>query len=294
VSIEAARSNWSNESSLSFAGAGSLWKAPLVLDDQSLYFVPSPFFVANMFGDGAYFELFDGYGNRNTAFSTLYGHFFQDYVEDRFQAGYRNRDDARVWADINYPGGRSSDVIISEGQHVIFVEVVAKRMQLVGSVLQLSQEAIMDDLRRGVIEKLEQLSENIDAFREGRLLPDLARPSGQRLYPMLVAPRQWPRIFVLLDLLTTTPYDQLLQHCEPLEMLDVGEVEGLEGRLTQGLRLGELLDRKNHSTPQNRAMSLHNYLTIMEPGTFSIGWSPTRERGGEIARSLMDLAASWA
>lgn len=293
VSIHKARTAWARETSLSFAGAGPLWKRPLVADQDGLIFVPSPFFVGNLLGDGTYFELFDGYGDRNTEFSTLYGHFFQDYVEDRLRNGYAGRTDARLWADIPFANGRSSDVIISEGKHVIFVEVVAKRMQLVGSVLRLSESAIADDLLMGVIKKLQQLQDNINAFRSGALLPEIPRVEGQRLYPVLVAPREWPRLYVLMHLLGTEPHLNLLINCEPVELLDVGEVEDLEGRIRSGLRLAELLDRKNHSTAQNRAISLHNYLTVVEPGTFPVLRSPTRERGGDVAKRLMDLAATW-
>ena len=293
VTIGTARADWVKESSLSLAGAGPLWKRPMVEDEEKLLFIPSPFFVANMLGDGAYFQLFDGYGDRNIQFSTLYGHFFQDYVEDRFRSGYVGRPEADIWADISYPGGQSSDVIISEAGHVIFVEVVAKRMQLIGSVLRLDEKKIADDLRAGVIEKLQQLQDNISAFRDKTLLPEIERPPGQRIYPVLVAPREWPRIYVLLHLLREELYANLFADCEPVELLDVGEIEDLEGRLVQGLRLAELLDRKNKSTPQNRALSLHNYLTNVEPGTCPIKRSPMRARGGELAKGLMEIARGW-
>ncbi len=293
VSLAKARSDWTSETSLSFAGAGPLWKKPMVEDDDGLLFMPSPFFVANMLGDGAYFELFDGYGDRNTQFSTLYGHFFQDYIEDRFRSGYEGRPEVAIWADVPYPGGDSSDVIISEAGHVIFIEVVAKRMQLVGSVLRLDEKAIADDLRLGVIEKLEQLRDNIAAFRKGTLLPEIDRVPGQRIYPVLVAPREWPRIYLLLHLLKEAPYAELFVDCEPVEFLDVGEVESLEARLQLGMRLAELLDRKNKSTPQNRALSLHNYLTVVEPGTYPIRTTPIREKGGDLAKKLMEIATSW-
>jgi hypothetical protein len=293
VSMVEARNEWATQASLSFAGAESLWKTPLVLDDDDLLFMPSPFFVANMLGDGAYFELFDGYGERNTAFSTLYGHFFQDYVEDRFRAGYSGRSDVQVWTDVTYENGRSSDVIVNEAGHVIFVEVVAKRMQLVGSVLRLSETTIADDLRMGVTEKLGQLQDSIDAFRANKLLPEIPRVAGQRVYPVLVAPREWPRMYVLLHLLKTQPFDQLFPDCEPVELLDVGEVEDLEGRLNLGLSLAHLLDRKNRSASFNRAISMHNYLTVVEPGTYPIERSPTRVKGGELAKSLIELAQTW-
>jgi hypothetical protein len=64
--------------------------------------------------------------------------------------------------------------------------------------------------------------------------------------------------------------------CEPVELLDVGEVEDLEGRLNPGLRFAELLDRKNKSTPQNRALSLHNYLTVVGRPSSPVGCGQSR------------------
>lgn len=294
TAMAAARASWSVQKSLSLAGAGPIWKTPMVRDDDDLLFLPSPFFVSNMLGDGTYFELFDGYKDRNTVFSTFFGHFFQDYVEDRFRRGYAARPNVGLWADEPYSGGRSSDVIILEGNDVIFVEVVAKRMQLVGSVLQLDQNKIMRDLRLGVIEKLQQLQENINAFRGGTLLPEITRVQHQKLYPILVAPREWPRMYVLSYLLNTAPLAGLLADCEPIELLDVAEVEDLEGRLALGLSLAQLLKRKNKSSLQNRVLSMHNYLTVVEPGTYPITRSPTRVKGDELALQLIELAKTWA
>jgi hypothetical protein len=89
------------------------------------------------------------------------------------------------------------------------------------------------------------------------------------------------------------PYGKLLTESEPVEFLNIGEVEDLEGRLLVGLRLAELLDRKNRTTPGNRALSLWNFLVLMEPGTCPIDSVPTRIKGQALAHSLIELARSW-
>jgi hypothetical protein len=294
VELEAVCTDWKKTTSLSFAGAGPLWNKPLVHGDDDLHFIPSPFFLANMFGDGAYFELFDGYGNENEKFSTLFGHFFQDYVEDRFRAGYKGRDNVEIWCDIPYPGGQSTDVIVNEAGDILFIEVVAKRMQLLGSILHLDEESIAKDLLRGVLIKIKQLHANIAAFNKKTLLPDVSRPTGQRIFPILVSPNEWPRIHLLKNVLTQEPFASFLPDCEPLEFLDAGEVEDLEGRLQAGLSLSHLLDRKNRGpSPQHRVWSMHNYLTLAEPGTYGGITPPARERGREIIHSLAKLGVSW-
>jgi hypothetical protein len=40
-------------------------------------------------------------------------------------------------------------------------------------------------------------------------------------------------------------------------------------------------------------MSLHNYLIYVKPGTLPAGMSPTRERGSEVARGIIELAQTW-
>jgi hypothetical protein len=67
----------------------------------------------------------------------------------------------------------------------------------------------------------------------------------------------------------------------------------LEIGLRKGMSLCDLLDRKNRSTPEFRMMSMHNYLIYGEPGTIPNDPSPSRERGGAIAREVISLARSW-
>ena len=302
VAISTARAQWQEESSLSIAGAGALWRHPIVEADDGRFFIPSPLFILNAMSDGAYFVLFNGYGDdakddsKKLQFSQFYGEFFEDYVVGRITSGYANRVDVSlVSREIEYaPGVLSTDLFVAEANDVLFIEVVKKRMSLIGSVLRLNDETIRRDLEAGVLDKARQLHRNVEDFRSGKLFPDVPRPRGQRIFPILVAPEDWPRIYVLTDLFEKVRRDQgLLANAEPIELLDASEVEALEPVLRRGLRLGELLDRKNKGDASNRLMSLHNYELLVEPGTYGSEMTPTRERGGRVAQQIIELVKSW-
>lgn len=97
----------------------------------------------------------------------------------------------------------------------------------------------------------------------------MPRPDGQRLYPLIVSPQDWPRITIISDTLPRLQEQEVL----------LTEVEPL--------------DRKNRSIPAHRMMSLNNYLIFVEPGTGVKGLSPARARGSEVAKDIMKLYESW-
>jgi hypothetical protein len=297
--------------SLSFAAAGSLWTRPVVQAEDGRYFVPSPALVANLMGDGAYFLLADGYAEedkrdgvmRRGRFTSYYGEFFQDYVTDLFRRSYDGRADSKVECDVEYVGDdgetvRSSDIIVAEGGDVIFIEVVAKRMNLESSVVDLDHDAIATDLLKAAICKAWQIHRNIEDFANGTLLPAWERHSSQRFFPVLVTPNDLPRINLIHDALAKAmAQDGLFNraHVKPMEFIDVAEVEHLEPALHDGMRLAALLDRKNSGNPHHRVMTMHNYLLTVpyERGTLPERLTPSRLRGNDIARDLLDVSKGW-
>ncbi|GEM_PF-1734687 len=300
ASVDALRSDWKTRSSLSFAGAGLLWSKPIGRSEDDLLFVPSPAFVLNKMGDGKYFELFDAYrrdgGQLHLRFARFWSEFFEDYVAETFTRGFMGRRDVQVFREHEYRTGvRSTDLIVSAGKDVLFIEVVSKRPNLESSVANLEEASIARDIESGIVRKLRQLQRNIDDFKAGRLLEEIDRVQGQRLFPIVVAPQEWPRIYVigvLLDRLKTV--EGILSDVEPVELLDIGEVESLEQGLRSGLAFSDLLARKNGSTAENRFMSLHNYLIYGESDALPSGLSPTRERGAALCREILGMVKSWA
>jgi hypothetical protein len=144
--------------------------------DAERFFVPSPRLVWNALGDGTYFTLFDGYrGANREKFSRFYSEFFEDYIRKLIDDAYAKRQDASVTRSFKYRRNRqqveSSDILITENDDVIFVEIVAKRLNFIGSVLRLDLGSIESDIRRGILCKAKQLHDNITDYKAGVLLP---------------------------------------------------------------------------------------------------------------------------
>lgn len=291
--------SWRQEESISFASAGPLWRRPMVETGEGL-FSPSPALLTNAMGEGVYFALFDSYGTetgdstKKLRLSRFYGDFFEAYVTGILERSYAGRPGINVHQNIRYSGGESTDVIILENGDAFFFEVVAKRMKVIESILKLDEQAILDDIAAGVAKKIAELDKHIANFKGGSLLPDTPRPDGQRIFPIIVSPMEWPRIRVLSETVPALERTKgYLLGVEPLELLDIGEIETLENELRAGLRLGELLVRKNRSSRQNRMMTLNNYLIYIEPQVAMNEPSPTRVRGSEVAQEIAGIASTW-
>lgn len=171
---------------------------------------------------------------------------------------------------------------------------MAKRPNLLESVLALSDEGIQTV--GTFVDKARELDERIKDYKAGLYFPDLPRPDGQRVFPIIVTPTSWPRIYLLYSVLPKAIVSEsLLEGCQPIELMDATDIELLEGGLQTGARLGALLDRKNgDGEPTDpRFKSLNDYLIFYERGLFSGVRRPGRERGAEIARSIIEAANAW-
>jgi hypothetical protein len=255
----------------------------------------------NKFWNGFYFTLFDYYRTRpkpgerqlHLQFAEFWSECFEDYIYERLREGYAGRPDVIVYPEQMTAKGLSTDVVVAENGDIMFVEVVAKRLNLQKSVVGLDDAAIEEDLRAGIALKIEQLSRNIVEFRNGNLFPDIDRRDGYRVFPLIVMPTEWPRIYVLgwfvPALRAQTAW---LEGCEPLELLDVAEVERLEAIAAAGNSITALLHRKSRLGAHNRLQSLHNYLTTVERGMLQAP-VPAKTRGNEVARRILDLYQTW-
>ncbi len=184
--------------------------------------------------------MLDSYGSEDKKkLSRFYGGFFEDYVGDIFARGYAPRR-AFFRKEVMYkPGVKSSDTFVYDNGDVFFIEVVAKRMNLIKSILRLDPAQIEEDLRQGVLKKIHQLHRNVEDFRSGELFPDVERHEAQRIFPILVSPKAFPRIYVIANLVKEAQENEnLLRDTEPIEFLTMEEVESIEGDLAAGLNLG--------------------------------------------------------
>ena len=120
----------------------------------------------------------------------------------------------------------------------------------------------------------------------------MSRKDGYRVFPIIASPAEWPRAYTICwyipEVLRETGW---LADCEPIELVDIGEVERMEGLALAGRSITQLLTRK-HAFPHDRIQSLHNYLTTKERGLLEPP-PPAIERGSVVARRVMTLASTW-
>jgi len=303
VDIVTLRAAWEPAQSLSFAASGLLWRRPVVRAENGKYFIPYAPLVQNAMGDGVFYLLLDGYaaaaadGSLRKRFTQFFGEFFQDYVAERLTNGYAGRPDAEVRTEKEYWNGPnlvlSTDVIVAENGDMFFLEVMAKRPNLLEAVVALKDDGIEADAS-AFVAKARELDKRIRDFRDGLYFADLPRPAGQRIFPIIVTPTSWPRVHLLNTVLPAViAHESLLANTQPIELLDANDVELLEGALNSGFHLGDLLRRKNgDGRPTDaRFKSLHDYLVYYEPNLFQP--RPGRIRGTQVAREIMELAQTW-
>ena len=131
IDVKQLRSRWKKDSSVSFASAGPLWRTPVIFDG-SYRFCASIALLYNSMGDGLYFLLFDSYGKetgddtKKLRLSRFYGFFVEQYVTDIVSRAYYGRRDTTIYENVPYSGGEATDVILAEGNNILFIEVVGK------------------------------------------------------------------------------------------------------------------------------------------------------------------------
>ena len=240
--------------SLSLAALGPLWNRPLIRLDEVHVVAPLPALIYNAIGEGLYYNLFDRYDDETKGrFSQCFGYFLQEYVREIFDAAYTGAKDVVVDGDVAYGKGggfRTTDTVIFEGDDVIFVEVVAKRVNLKGAVLDLDEASIRGVLEAGVRKKLKQLHTNVEAYRAGKTFPKRPRPSGQRIFTLIVTPVPYPHLYVVREYIPRTLAEEgWLQAVTSVEIADIEEIEILEDSMPRGFRLGLFLQSKLQSAP---------------------------------------------
>jgi hypothetical protein len=240
--------------SLSLAALGPLWNRPLIRLDDVHIVAPLPPLIYNAMGEGMYYNLFDRYDDATKkAFSQCFGYFLQDYVRGIFDAAYASIADCSVEGDVAYGkggGARTSDTVIFEGDDVIFVEVVAKRVNLKGAVLDLDEASIRSVLEAGVRKKLKQLHTNVEAYRTGKVFADRRRPAGQRIFAIIVTPVPYPHLYVTAEYIPKVIAENgWLTNVAAIEIADVEEIEILEDSVPLGFRLAPFLAEKAATAP---------------------------------------------
>jgi len=143
------------------------------------------------------------------------------------------------------------------------------------------------DVEKILLGKARQLTDRIRDFREGLYsIGGLTRTDLPRIYPVITALQQLPESTITWRYFNQRLHDEgLLQAdgIEPLQLLDIEEIEILEGILPQGLSLLELLERRM-ADPERRYISMKNFLiaAIGERGVNEYMHGQYRELGAHV------------
>jgi hypothetical protein len=227
-------------------------------------------YLAAKFSGGIYWTVFDYLaGKDRLRFSTFFGRVFELYVRRSVQRAIPDHAALarRVFPEFIYrtrTGERkTSDVIIVYDRAAIFIEATASRIKMEDTAITGNLAAFDSDVEKIVFGKARQLTERIRDFRDGLYtIGGLTPTELPRIYPVIATLQQLPESSI-----TWRYFKERLQNegslqaegVEPLQILDIEEIEILEGLLSQGLSLRDILDRRM-ADPQRRYISMKNSL----------------------------------
>lgn len=173
-----------------------------------------------------------------------------------------------------YPGHRVCDVVLDLGRKIAAVEVVSGRMTLATRV-DGDQDAFMADMEKIVFKKLRQLDDSANC-----LLADPAALLGtterRSVRPIVVAGGGFPNSPVTQAIINDYCVEHGLFHHAMIDdpvVLDVGEVEMLEGLHESGRSMMDLID--DWQASPLRAVSMRNWL-MREVGSGFQQFRPAR------------------
>jgi hypothetical protein len=256
-------------------------------------------YLAARFSGGIYWTVFDYLRDAEVRlqFSSFFGRVFEVYVRRSIQRSIPDRGELarRVYPEFIYrtrDGDRkTSDVIVVYERAAIFIEATASRIRMEETAITGDLRSFEADIGRIVIKKAEQLTDRIRDFRAGLYtIGGLSHRELPRIYPVIATFQSLPESFFTWEYINERLTNEgLLQGAgiAPLQVLDIEEIEILEGILPQGVSLLEILQRRIDD-PQRRYISMKNFLiaTIGERGVNEYMQGRYRELGAHITNLL--------
>jgi len=260
TSIEDIHRDWSTTPAKSFSLAAfePLLKRPFVRLNKDQIIAPLPSLICNALGEGFYHGLLDMYDKTDRdKLARCFGVFLEEYVRRVFRSAYLNIPHCCVLGDEAYGkrnSKRATDVVVFEGDDVIFIEVVARRVNL-GAILDFNESSIEEVFYNGIERKLKQLHLNIESYIAGELYPKRTRPSHQRIFAMIATSVPYPTVYAVNEYIPEiVASNDWLHNVESIEMISVDDIELLEDSMPRGFRLADfLISRK--SEPDKRPLN---------------------------------------
>jgi hypothetical protein len=186
----------------------------------------------------------------------------------------------RVFRDFPYetPQGerKTSDVVLFYPKTAIFLDTTATRIRFEATAVSEDASAFDKDVDQIILANARQLTNRIRDFRSGRYTFDgVSHKDIARIFPIIVTVHAIPESTPIWNRIRTmlTQHGLLTDHgVEPLQLIDIEEVEILEALLANGVSLLEILEARERD-PERRNIGLKNFLFATYP-----------ERGNDFLR----------
>jgi hypothetical protein len=208
-------------------------------------------------------------GEDRRKFRRFFGRVFELYVRRSLQRAIRDEAGLarRVFPEFTYPtryGERkTSDVVLVYPRTAIFIDATAMRIRFEATAVSSDVAAFDTDVDRIIVDKARQLTKRIRDFRAG--LYNFGGVVGRdvdSIYPVVVTIQSIPESTVIWGRIRDRLASQGLlsdRGVEPLQLMDVEELEILETILPQGVSLLDILQARAADT-ERRNIGLKNFL----------------------------------
>lgn len=254
-------------------------------------------FLEAKFTNGIYWTIHDHLREgKRLQFTRFFGNIFEVYALRSIQRAIPDDPSLvkRVYPAFTYPtkqGDRkTSDVVVMHHKSAIFMEATASRIRMERTALSGDLEAFKEDVNKIILAGAKQLTDRIRDFRDGLFAFDgITAKDVNTIYPVIVTVHSMPESTPFWNYIRDLLKDQGLLRAngvEPLQLIDVEELEILETILPQGISLLEILEQRG-ADPERRNIGLKNFLMAKyQDGANEYLWKELMEIGVQ-AKSIL-------
>ncbi len=222
------------------------------------------------FTSGIYWTIFDFLqGDDRIRFSRFFGRIFERYVQRTLQrmVPHESALAQRVFPEFVYqcPAGerKTSDVVIVYPRSAIFLEATASRIRMEATAISGDIRAFEQDVEKIILSSAHQLTERIRDFRDNLYcFGEVESRHIDRIYPVIVTVHSLPESTIIWRYIRRMLEGREVVEdlgIEPVQLIDVEELEILETILEQGVTLLDVLQAKA-GDPERRNIGLKNFL----------------------------------
>ncbi len=208
-------------------------------------------------------------GAAREQFRRFFGKIFETYVHRTFARAIPDTAPLvrRVFRDFTYPtpkGERkTSDVVLLYPKTAIFLDTTATRIRFEATAVSENITAFDKDIEQIILSNARQLTDRIRDFRAGYYkFGGVSHKEIVRIFPVIVTIHSIPESTPIWDRIRRMLADRRLltdERVEPLQLIDVEEIEVLEALLAQGVSFLDILEARA-ADPERRNIGLKNFL----------------------------------